>query len=771
MKKNFISTIFLASIIATPPHLFSYESESKTLFRGDRIPSLILGNNGRLIAAADRRFGELADWNNIDTVIRYSDDFGNTFTENKTIIDLVEANNNNAKSAFLIDAAMVKTNNDILLLVDMFPKSRGFFSVANSEPGSGYELIDGKYYQKVKKFGSEDKLLIDDEGFVYKKNESGDTFTLEKQKSLKVIRKSEKMPFKDLGDIYENGERIGNVYRGKTNGDNNPNDYDGEYLVNTTAYLWLTRSKDNGETWSSPVDITRQFKKDYMSFIGTGPGVGIKLKHGPNKGRIIFPVYFTTAIMDSNMSRREDGRSQQTAVIYSDDDGKTFKISESIMENRVVRLNNGTELTLSAETPRLGGFQLTEAQVVELNSGTLKMFMRGFKNSSESAGGAVHVGTSKDGGVTWEDNVEELSFVKGPYSQVAAIHYGNIGSDEFVLVASPDSHERSKRINGTLFLAKVDENDNLVWIDKKLFKEGPSAYQSIAKLPNGDIAILYESGGGNIDFKVVSIDEIAKSYIFKDMLPFTKYTITEINNDRFKNIIKDIENIPLPNTTEKANIYFNGNSEEKTFGALVPINKNISYYQNISKFGENTYFSAGLNGKIRKNYFVFSSNLGFNYLDKYTKYDAIRKDHVKTDIDYMGLNGNIRLGLEKEVSNFTINPYIQAGMIRPLSFNIKASDDKNHMINFKNSYNNLNARAGLIFSYKTDISKVDLDIYKSISKTKAQFEDEKIEYVNHDLNFRSNVTYNITDNLGLGLDMNYSQKSNMKFGFSLNFNK
>lgn len=665
---------------------------------------------------------------------------------------------------------MVKSNNDILLLVDMFPKSRGFFSVANSEPGSGYEIIDGKYYQKVKKFNSNDKLLIDDEGYVYKKITQDDNISLEKQESLKVIRKSETMPFKDLGDIYENGERIGNIYRGKTSDDKNPVDYDGDYLVNTTSYLWLTRSKDNGETWSSPVDISRQFKKDYMSFIGTGPGVGIKLKHGPNKGRIIFPVYFTTTFSGDtrNPKAREDGRTQQTAIIYSDDNGKTFKISESIMENREVVLPNGKNLTLTTETPRLGGFQLTEAQVVELNSGTLKMFMRGFKNSVQGQG-AVHLGTSKDGGVTWDNNVEELTFVKGPYSQVAAIHYGNIGSDEFVLVASPDSHQ--SRIDGTLYLAKVDENDNLIWIDKKLFNEGPSAYQSIAKLPNGDIAILYESSNGKIDFKVVSIDEIAKNYKFKDMLPYTKYTISEINKLRFNNLISEIENIYIPDITGKANIYAIGNTRQKSFGASLPINKYISYYQNINKINDNTYFNAGINGKIKKKNFVFDATTGFNYLEKYSKTDAIRKDSVKTDIDYMGLNSKIKLSYEKNIKNFTISPYIQAGLITPLNFSIISQDDKGHNLKFNNKYSNINGKLGIKFKYQNDKSAVNLDLYSSISKSKGNFADDKFEYTNKNIGFKSNVTYNITNNLALGLDMNYSKNTDMKFGFTLNFNK
>ena len=56
--------------------------------------------------------------------------------------------------------------------------------------------------------------------------------------------------------------------------------------------------------------------------------------------------------------------------------------------------------TLNSNTMRNTAAELTEATVVELNDGTLKMFMR-------NRSGHVQFSTSKDGGATW-GAVEQL---------------------------------------------------------------------------------------------------------------------------------------------------------------------------------------------------------------------------------------------------------------------------------------------------------------------------------------------------------------------------
>lgn len=81
----------------------------------------------------------------------------------------------------------------------------------------------------------------------------------------------------------------------------------------------VTYSDDDGQTWSKPENINHQVKEEWMRFIGTGPGVGIQLKNG----RLVFPIYYTNA----------HGK-QNSAVIYSDDNGKNWTRGESPNDGR-----------------------------------------------------------------------------------------------------------------------------------------------------------------------------------------------------------------------------------------------------------------------------------------------------------------------------------------------------------------------------------------------------------------------------------------------------
>lgn len=119
-----------------------------------------------------------------------------------------------------------------------------------------------------------------------------------------------------------------------------------------------------------------------MKFYGVGPGIGLVLKHGQHKGRIIFPTYST------NHSYKLD-YSQSARVIYSDDHGETWQSGEAVNDNRL--LENGNRI--HSEAMHDTSEQNTESVAVELNSGLVKMFMR---NKS----GKLAVATSCDGGKT-----------------------------------------------------------------------------------------------------------------------------------------------------------------------------------------------------------------------------------------------------------------------------------------------------------------------------------------------------------------------------------
>src|SRR5690606_31178680 len=83
----------------------------------------------------------------------------------------------------------------------------------------------------------------------------------------------------------------------------------------------VMKSDNDGRDWSKPVDITAQVKKPEWGFYATGPGVGIQIRHGAHKGRLVIPAYHRTTPDKSGPSTAH--------VFYSDDHGKTWQLGGS----------------------------------------------------------------------------------------------------------------------------------------------------------------------------------------------------------------------------------------------------------------------------------------------------------------------------------------------------------------------------------------------------------------------------------------------------------
>ncbi|HDR1069702.1 TPA: exo-alpha-sialidase, partial [Pasteurella multocida] len=250
------------------------------------------------------------------------------------------------------------------------------------------------------------------------------------------------------------------------------------FVAPNTAYIWLTYSDDNGKTWVNPIDITSQVKKDWMRFFGTGPGVGIQTKNG----NLVLPVYY------SNLSGMESA-----ALIISQDGGKSWELGKSPNDTR---LNGYDSRTSPSNTNRL-----TEAQLVELDNGDIKLFMR---NQS----GKVMMSTSKDGGYTWV-STEKINELNHGYSQLSVVKYSKkINGKEYIVFSGQSESGQSGdslRRNGKLFLGEVQEDGSIVWKTDKLVREIQSSgkanrthpngyvYSSMAELGDGSIGLAYEN--------------------------------------------------------------------------------------------------------------------------------------------------------------------------------------------------------------------------------------------------------------------------------------
>lgn len=232
-----------------------------------------------------------------------------------------------------------------------------------------------------------------------------------------------------------------------------------------TRRVYLTSSEDDGLRWAPPREITAQAKAPDWWWYATGPGVSIQLERGPHAGRIVVPA---------NHSSAANGFAAHT--IYSDDAGASWRRSNPIAP------------------------ACNESQAVELSDGRLMMNMRSQSLTNEERTGYRSIAFSSDGGASWTapafdkhlgDPQVQASLIRAswPSSKGPQAHGG--GRLLFANPSPPIERERGARVRMTV---RLSLDDGRTWPSERLIHEGPSAYSSLARLPDGQVGLLYEGG-------------------------------------------------------------------------------------------------------------------------------------------------------------------------------------------------------------------------------------------------------------------------------------
>lgn len=228
-----------------------------------------------------------------------------------------------------------------------------------------------------------------------------------------------------------------------------------------TRTVWVSSSNDEGATWSVPVNITSTTKDPSWGWYATGPGVGIQIRNGPHKGRLVIPC--DHSYDDPQGSVRNGPFEYGSHIIYSDDHGQTWQLGGTIRP------------------------KVNECQVVELagGNGSLLMDMRSYFGRNRRT-----QSVSRDGGLTWTSPTDAHDLIE-PVCQASLIRYSwpNLEESGKILFLNPAS--TSARENLTL---RASFDDGKSWPYRKVIHSGPSAYSSISVLPNGSIGCLYEAG-------------------------------------------------------------------------------------------------------------------------------------------------------------------------------------------------------------------------------------------------------------------------------------
>lgn len=251
------------------------------------------------------------------------------------------------------------------------------------------------------------------------------------------------------------------------------------HTAESTRTVWTSCSRDDGRTWSTPVNITDSVKPISWGWYATGPGIGIQMRGEKYRGRLIIPCDHSYDDPEGDVRGGPYGYGSH--IIFSDDHGETWQ-------------------TGGAVRPKVN-----ECQVVELSDGALLLNMRSYHGD----GCRMHA-WSYDGGINWTDPIPAEDLIE-PVCQASLIRAATPLSGSDRLLFSNPAHTED-RVQMTL---KMSQNGGKSWPYKKVLYTGPSAYSCLTMLNEDSVGCLYEKGENHpyetITFESLSLKSLSNT--------------------------------------------------------------------------------------------------------------------------------------------------------------------------------------------------------------------------------------------------------------------
>lgn len=235
-----------------------------------------------------------------------------------------------------------------------------------------------------------------------------------------------------------------------------------------TGQFVLVSSDDDGKTWSKPYSITNQVKNPKWHLYFNGPGNGIAMENGT----LVFPSQYWDESKKPGIPH--------SAVIYSDDHGKTWKSGTGAKSNT------------------------TESQVVETTPGTLMLNMRDNRGKYRS------IATTKDLGASWIEHHTSYQALPDPVCMASIIKArvrvkGKMQDVLFFSNVNSQTARKDMTIKASLDLGETWLPANELLLDERMCY----GYSALAKIDDQTIGILYE-GERDLYFMRVRVADIIK---------------------------------------------------------------------------------------------------------------------------------------------------------------------------------------------------------------------------------------------------------------------
>ncbi len=253
--------------------------------------------------------------------------------------------------------------------------------------------------------------------------------------------------------------------------------------TNRTGQYVLSRSDDDGLTWSAPINITVAAKANTnwgCTFVG--PGKGLQLRNGT----LVFPSQHT----------QPGGSAGRVFFIYSTDHGASWAVSP--------------------DAPTTNSATMNENQMVELNSGQIMASMRMSSGGGGKRGWSTYTPGSSLSNGTWSPLLLNLP---DPICQGSFIRYSSTlegAPRDRLLFSNPSNSVPSgyaPRIRQTIYMS---EDEGQSWTVARQI-DALAGYSDMAVLPDGTAGIFYEAPADyDMVFRRFSMDWLTQADVDSD---------------------------------------------------------------------------------------------------------------------------------------------------------------------------------------------------------------------------------------------------------------